>query len=93
MHRTCRKLRREAKEDALLFHFNGHGVPAPSVLGEIWMFSDSFTEYVPVRAVEVAEWLGRPALFVLDCPCAGRRSAATQDRSHSWPKKRKPICA
>ena len=25
VHRTCRKLRREAKDDALLFHFNGHG--------------------------------------------------------------------
>ena len=35
VHRNCRKLRREAKDDALLFHFNGHGVPAPSLLGEI----------------------------------------------------------
>ena len=88
VHRTCRKLRREAKEDALLFHFNGHGVPAPSVLGEIWMFSDSFTEYVPVRAVEVAESLGRPALFVLDCPNAGRvcllyTSPSPRDRTRS----------
>ena len=72
VHRNCRKLRREAKDDTLLFHFNGHGVPAPSLLGEIWLFSDSYTEYVPVRAVEVAEWLGRPAVFVLDCPHAGR---------------------
>ena len=35
VRRNCRKLRREAKDDALLFHFNGHGVPAPSLLGEI----------------------------------------------------------
>lgn len=34
VHRNCRKLRREAREDTLLFHFNGHGVPAPSLLGE-----------------------------------------------------------
>ena len=35
VHRNCRKLRREAKDDTLLFHFNGHGVPAPSLLGAI----------------------------------------------------------
>ena len=72
LHRACRRQRREARDEALLFHFCGHGVPAPSELGEIWLFNDSYTEYVPVRAADVAEWLGGPSLFVLDCPCAGR---------------------
>ena len=72
LHRACRRQRREARDEALLFHFCGHGVPAPSELGEIWLFNDSYTEYVPVRAEDVAEWLGGPSLFVLDCPCAGR---------------------
>ena len=60
LHRACRRQRREARDEALLFHFCGHGVPAPSELGEIWLFNDSYTEYVPVRAADVAEWLGGP---------------------------------
>eukprot|EP00966_Prymnesium_polylepis_P157248 3634522-Prymnesium_polylepis.1 len=72
LHRTCSRLRREARDDMLLFHFSGHGVPAPSTLGEMWLFNDTYTEYVPVRATDVAEWVGPPAVFVLDCPHAGR---------------------
>ena len=43
LHRTCSRLRREARDETLLFHFSGHGVPAPSTLGEMWLFNDTYT--------------------------------------------------
>ena len=58
--------------NVLLLHYSGHGVPAPSALGELWFFNEGYTEYVPTRAVEVAAWLGAPRLMIFDCPCAGR---------------------
>ena len=33
----CSSLRRNAKEERVLFHYNGHGVPKPTVNGEIWV--------------------------------------------------------
>lgn len=37
--RLCSSLRRNAKEERVLFHYNGHGVPRPTVNGEIWVFN------------------------------------------------------
>lgn len=31
--------RRTAKQERVLFHYNGHGVPRPTVNGEIWVFN------------------------------------------------------
>jgi regulator-associated protein of mTOR len=31
--------RRTAKAERVLFHYNGHGVPRPTVNGEIWVFN------------------------------------------------------
>lgn len=72
VQRTCRKLRRDALEDNLVLHYSGHGVPAPSALGELWFFNEAYTEYVPARVVDVASWLGAPRLMIFDCPCSGR---------------------
>ena len=39
MKKLCTSLRRNAKEERVLFHYNGHGVPRPTVNGEIWVFN------------------------------------------------------
>lgn len=38
--KLCSSLRRKAKNDRVLFHYNGHGVPLPTVKGEIWLFNE-----------------------------------------------------
>uniref|UniRef100_A0A4W3JYD1 Regulatory-associated protein of mTOR n=1 Tax=Callorhinchus milii TaxID=7868 RepID=A0A4W3JYD1_CALMI len=37
--KLCTSLRRNAKEERVLFHYNGHGVPRPTINGEIWVFN------------------------------------------------------
>lgn len=37
--KLCTSLRRNAKEERVLFHYNGHGVPKPTTNGEIWVFN------------------------------------------------------
>lgn len=37
--KLCLSLRRNAKDDRILFHYNGHGVPRPTENGEIWVFN------------------------------------------------------
>lgn len=37
--KLCVSLRRNAKEERVLFHYNGHGVPRPTSNGEIWVFN------------------------------------------------------
>jgi regulatory associated protein of mTOR len=37
--KLCMSMRKSTKEDRLLFHFNGHGVPKPTEAGEIWVFN------------------------------------------------------
>ena len=56
----CIGLRRShgGREERLLLHFNGHGVPRPSNNGELWVFNRSFTQYIPVSAYELQSWLG-----------------------------------
>lgn len=39
MQTLCTSLRRNAKEERVLFHYNGHGVPRPTDNGEIWVFN------------------------------------------------------
>jgi len=46
--KLCTTLRRGAKEDRVLFHYNGHGVPRPTASGEIWVFNKNFTQYIPL---------------------------------------------
>ena len=64
--------RAEAGPDRVLLHYNGHGVPRPTVNGEIWCFNEGLTAYMPLAATELAAWVGTPVLFVLDCDNAGR---------------------
>ncbi|PSN48417.1 Regulatory-associated protein of mTOR [Blattella germanica] len=37
--KLCTSLRRNAKEERVLFHYNGHGVPKPTANGEVWVFN------------------------------------------------------
>ena len=74
LRKVCVGLRRNhgGREERLLLHFNGHGVPRPSVNGELWVFNRSFTQYIPVSAYDLQLWLGSPCILVLDCSNAAR---------------------
>lgn len=69
--RFCTGLRRNAKDDRVLFHYNGHGVPRPTASGEIWVFNRGYTQYIPVSLYDLQSWLGAPCIFVYDCHAAG----------------------
>lgn len=67
----CISLRRNAKEERVLFHYNGHGVPKPTSSGEIWVFNKNYTQYIPVSLYDLQTWLQAPTFFVWDCSDAG----------------------
>lgn len=67
----CTSLRRNAKDERILFHYNGHGVPLPTQSGEIWVFNKTYTQYIPVSLFDLQAWLGAPSLYVFDCSHAG----------------------
>ncbi|KAJ3817722.1 raptor N-terminal caspase like domain-containing protein [Lentinula raphanica] len=65
LQEACQQLRTQAKDDAVLFHYNGHGVLNPTSSGELWCFdSEEYTEYIP-------NWLGSPGVYIWDCSAAG----------------------
>lgn len=54
--KLCSSLRRNAKEERVLFHYNGHGVPRPTVNGEIWVFNRvSCSQNRPPNALLISE--------------------------------------
>ncbi|CZT45694.1 related to raptor, a binding partner of target of rapamycin (TOR) [Rhynchosporium secalis] len=67
----CQSLRRNAKEERVLFHYNGHGVPKPTASGEIWVFNKNYTQYIPVSLYDLQAWLQAPTFYVWDCSDAG----------------------
>lgn len=67
----CCQLRRNAKDERILFHYNGHGVPKPTSSGEIWVFNKNYTQYIPVSLYDLQAWLGAPCLYIYDCNSAG----------------------
>ncbi|XP_076029609.1 regulatory associated protein of MTOR complex 1 isoform X2 [Oratosquilla oratoria] len=69
--KLCTSLRRNAKEERVLFHYNGHGVPKPTVNGEIWVFNKNYTQYIPLSIYELQTWMGSPSIYVYDCSNAG----------------------
>ncbi|CAH2236508.1 jg21266 [Pararge aegeria aegeria] len=69
--KLCCSLRRNAKEERVLFHYNGHGVPKPTSQGEIWVFNRSYTQYIPLSMYDLQTWMGAPSLYVYDCSNAG----------------------
>lgn len=69
--KLCTSLRRNAKDERVLFHYNGHGVPKPTVNGEIWVFNRTYTQYIPLSLYDLQQWMGAPAIYVYDCSGAG----------------------
>lgn len=69
--KLCSSLRRNAKEERVLFHYNGHGVPRPTSNGEIWVFNKSYTQYIPLSIYDLQTWMGSPSIYVYDCSNAG----------------------
>ncbi|KYK59900.1 meiotic regulator-interacting protein [Drechmeria coniospora] len=67
----CVSLRRNAKDERVLLHYNGHGVPKPTSSGEIWVFNKNYTQYIPVSLYDLQLWLQAPTIFVWDCSEAG----------------------
>lgn len=59
------------QNERVLFHYNGHGVPRPTVNGEIWVFNSRYTQYIPLSMYELQSWIGTPCIYVLDCSAAG----------------------
>ncbi|KAG5654155.1 hypothetical protein H0H81_006867 [Sphagnurus paluster] len=71
LKRFCQTSRRSAKEEAVLFYYNGHGVPKPTASGELWCFNRDYTQYIPVSLQELQGWLGSPCVYIWDCSAAG----------------------
>lgn len=69
--RFCTNLRRAAKDERVLFYYNGYGVPKPTPGGEIWVFNKAYTQYIPVTLYDLLTWLGSPCIFVWDASSAG----------------------
>lgn len=69
--KLCISLRRNAKDERVLFHYNGHGVPRPTQNGEIWVFNKHFTQYIPLSVCDLQMWMGTPSIYVFDCSNAG----------------------
>uniref|UniRef100_A0A914X4V9 Raptor N-terminal CASPase-like domain-containing protein n=1 Tax=Plectus sambesii TaxID=2011161 RepID=A0A914X4V9_9BILA len=69
--KLCSSMRRNAKEERVLFHYNGHGVPRPTENGEIWVFNKNFTQYIPLSIYDLQAWMGHPSVYVWDCNSAG----------------------
>ena len=69
--KLCASCRRNAKNERVLLHYNGHGVPRPTVNGEVWVFNKSYTQYIPLSVYDLQAWVGKPAIYVFDCSGAG----------------------
>ena len=71
VRKICISLRKQAQDDRVLFHYNGHGVPRPTQTEEIWIFNKDYTQYIPLTIHDLLIWMGTPSVFVWDCPLAG----------------------
>ena len=69
--KLCTSCRRNARSERVLFHYNGHGVPKPTINGEIWVFNKSYTQYIPQSIYDLQSWVGTPSICVFDCSAAG----------------------
>lgn len=67
----CVTMRRQARNERLLLHYNGHGVPRPTADGEIYVFDQNHTHFIPLSVLDMRRWIGKPTIIVLDCSGAG----------------------
>lgn len=54
------------------FYYNGHGVPRPTEEGEIWLFNNNYTQYVPYSIQEIFKIFPSISLMIFDCSYSGR---------------------
>ena len=83
LRRVCINLRKAARTDRLLLHYNGHGVPRPTENGELWVFGKHYSHYMPVPVSDMRSWLGDPSIYVLDCSGAGALMPYFIDDQHT----------
>lgn len=94
--KICVSVRKNAKEERILFHYNGHGVPKPTSSGEIWVFNKDYTQYIPVPLNDLQSWIGAPSLFVWDASQAGlilknfQNFVEKREHEHEMALKRDP---
>uniref|UniRef100_A0A8L8JZU0 Raptor_N domain-containing protein n=1 Tax=Heligmosomoides polygyrus TaxID=6339 RepID=A0A8L8JZU0_HELPZ len=70
VRKLCMSMRRNAKDERVLFHYNGHGVPRPTQNGEIWVFNKNFTQYIPLSLYDLQLCMDFPSIYVWDCSSA-----------------------
>ncbi|ELP89413.1 WD domain containing protein, partial [Entamoeba invadens IP1] len=70
--KSCLAARERFGRDRVLFHYNGHGVPLPTLNHECWFFDENITTYVPMNISHIYDCLGDRAVYVLDCPYSQR---------------------
>ena len=58
-----RSIHDKSSQSRILFHYNGHGVPVPSDLGELWVFNKNFDKYKPVSISVIHVGLDRVVIF------------------------------
>eukprot|EP00835_Amoeboradix_gromovi_P002107 NODE_112_length_19362_cov_0.399678.p2 type:complete len:1172 gc:universal NODE_112_length_19362_cov_0.399678:13353-9838(-) len=82
LKKVCVALRKAAKHDRILIHYNGYGVPQPTQNGEIWVFNKQYTQYLPVSLHDLQHWTQSPSIFVWDCSHAGNLLKAYKKFAH-----------
>ncbi len=51
VRKLCLSLRRAARDERVLFHYNGHGVPRPTPNGEMWVFNKVLSAHTLISAL------------------------------------------
>ncbi|CAI4228782.1 unnamed protein product [Auanema sp. JU1783] len=91
VRKLCLSMRRNAKDERVLFHYNGHGVPKPTPSGEIWVFNKTFTQYIPLSIFDLQAWMEWPTIYVWDCSSAetiiNSFNRFTEDHDKEWFKE------
>jgi hypothetical protein len=69
VHDAVSKTRHAAREKRALFYYNGHGVPRPTNDGEIWVYDDKYTQYMPLSVRDLIVWMVSGARTGADYCC------------------------
>lgn len=87
LRKLCINLRKSAREERVLFHYNGHGVPKPTPNGELWVFNKNYTQYIPCSILEIHGLLcgsvnSRAAIAVPNESTSNLNASLTPNSSH-----------
>ncbi|KAJ1657473.1 Target of rapamycin complex 1 subunit kog1, partial [Coemansia sp. RSA 25] len=70
LRKHAKQFRSVAKGERLMFYYNGHGVPRPTLTGDLWVFNRQYTQYIPVGTADLMSWIGTPCIYIWDCSMA-----------------------